>query len=416
MQENTEGDSARWSIVVLLFVLLFFTWGSVNAGGVFFLPVIKTFGWSRARFAALGALPPIAGGLSGPFIGWLIDRAGARIMMIGGAALILLCDIALSQANSFAQFGAIFFVAGLAFTAATLLPCSIVISNWFTSERGLAMGITFAGIPLGGAGMTLVAGYVVGHYGWRVGYVAMGLPVAVIVVPALAAFLRERPSAPVDAPPGVEPEEIVLPGLEVGEALRSRSFWMIAVAQLLLTTSWVGMAAHYIPYIVGIGYTPATAAAIVSVSFILGTAGNLIIGLLADRLKGRMVIALACVSVAAGFMFLFAAARGGALAANMILCATVSGAPPVLMPMVVADSLGLRRLGSMLGITGISGTIGFAFGPVIAGRIFDVTGSYSDALWLFIAMSLGAAAAILGCRPLAQEQPPRPALVGASAA
>ena len=208
----------------------------------------------------------------------------------------------------------------------------------------------------------------------------------------------------------------MLPSLEVSEALKSRSFWMIAVAQLLLTTSWVGMAAHFIPYIVGIGYTPATAAAIVSVSFVLSASGNLIIGLLADRLKGRIVIALACLSVAVGFMFLFAAARGGALAANVILCATVGGAPAVLMPMVVADSLGLRRLGSMLGITGISGTIGFAAGPIIAGRIYDVTGNYSDALWLFIAMSLAAAAAILGCRPLAQEQSRRTALADASAA
>ena len=195
MGQTTGDDRSRWSIVVLLFVLLFFTWGSINAGGVFFLPVVKTFGWSRAQFAALGALPALAGGLSGPFIGWLIDRAGARIMMIGGAIGIVLCNLALSQANSLAEFGAIFFVAGLAFAAATILPCSIVISNWFASDRGLAMGITFAGIPLGGAGITLLASYVVGHYGWRVGYVAMGLPVAVIVIPALAAFLRERPSA-----------------------------------------------------------------------------------------------------------------------------------------------------------------------------------------------------------------------------
>ena len=278
------------------------------------------------------------------------------------------------------------------------------------------MGIAFAGIPLGGAGITLLASYVVSHYGWRVGYFAMGLPVALVVIPALATFLRERPLVPVDGLPSVKPESILLPGLEVSEALKSRSFWMIAVAQLLLTTSWVGIAAHFIPYIVGIGYAPATAAAILSVSFVVSAGGNLIIGLLADRLKGRIVIALACVSMAVGFMFLFAAARGGALAAHVIICATVGGAPAVLMPMVVADSLGLRRLGSTLGITGISSTIGIAAGPIIAGRIFDVTGSYSDALWLSIAMSWMAAAAILGCRPLAKEQSSRPALVDASAA
>jgi len=415
MRQITADDRSRWSIVVLLFLSLFFIYGPLYAGGVFFLPLLRSFGWSRAQLAALGGVGAIAAGVSGPFIGWLIDRIGVRAMMIGGAAAIVLCDLALSRANSLAQFAAISVVSGAAFAAATFIPCSIVIANWFTSERGLAMGVAFAAIPLGGTGITPLANYVVQHHGWRVGYLAMGLPIAAIVIPALAAFLRESPSAPVDVP-GVKPEAILLPGLEVREALRSRSFWMIALAQLLFTTSWVGMGAHFIPYIVGIGYTPATAAAIVSASFVLSAGGNLMIGLLADRLKGRMVMALVCVSAAGGLMFLFAAARGSALAANLVLFATVSGTPTVLMPMVIADSLGLRRLGSMLGITGISGTIGFAAGPIIAGRVYDVTGSYSDALWLFIALSLAAAVAFLGCRPLAQKQSRRTALVDASAA
>ena len=341
-------------------------------------------------------------------------------MMIGGAAVIVLCDLALSRANSFAQFAAICIVSGAAGAATTFIPCSIVIANWFTSERGLAMGVAFAAIPLGGTGITPLANYVVQHHGWRAGYLAMGLPIAAIVIPALALYLRMRPpaTAPLAAASAADtpPPAIVLPGLEVREALRSRSFWVIAVAQLMFTTSWVGIGAHFIPYIVGIGYTPAAAAGIVSVSFVLGAGGSLIIGLLADRLKGRLVMALVCVSAAAGFMFLFAAARGGALAANLVLFATVSATPTVLMPMVIADSLGLRRLGSMLGITGISATIGFAAGPIIVGRIYDVTGSYSGALWLSIALSLAAAAVILGCRPLAQEQSRRTALVDASAA
>ncbi len=404
----------------VLFVTLFFIYGPLYAGGVFFLPLLKSFGWSRAQLAALGGVGAIAAGASGPFIGWLIDRIGVRAMMIGGAAVIVLCDLALSRANSFAQFAAICIVSGAAGAAATFIPCSIVIANWFTSERGLAMGVAFAAIPLGGTGITPLANYVVQHHGWRAGYLAMGLPIAAIVIPALALYLRLRPpaTAPIAAASAADtpPPAIVLPGLEVREALRSRSFWVIAVAQLMFTTSWVGIGAHFIPYIVGIGYTPAAAAGIVSVSFVLGAGGSLIIGLLADRLKGRLVMALVCVSAAAGFMFLFAAARGGALAANLLLFATVSATPTVLMPMVIADSLGLRRLGSMLGITGISATIGFAAGPVIVGRIYDVTGSYSGALWLSIALSLAAAAVILGCRPLAQEQSRRTALADASAA
>jgi MFS family permease len=109
-----ERDRSRWSIVGVLFVTLFFIYGPLYAGGVFFLPLLKSFGWSRAQLAALGGVGAIAAGASGPFIGWLIDRIGVRAMMIGGAAAIVLCDLALSRANSFAQFAAICIVSGAA--------------------------------------------------------------------------------------------------------------------------------------------------------------------------------------------------------------------------------------------------------------------------------------------------------------
>src|SRR5271155_4206280 len=210
----TERDQSRWLIVGVLFVTLFLIWGPVNAGGVFFLPVVKSFGWSRAQFALLGALAAIAAGASGPFIGWLIDRAGVRTMMISAAAFAL-CNLALSRANSFAQFAAIFILLGVAITATTVIPCSIVIANWFSSERGLAMGIAFAGIPLGGTGITILANYVVQHYGWRIGYLAMGLPVAAIVIPALVLYLRTRPPATAEVAAalasGTKPPVTVLP-------------------------------------------------------------------------------------------------------------------------------------------------------------------------------------------------------------
>ena len=404
----TERDQSRWPIVGVLFVTLFLIWGPVNAGGVFFLPVVKSFGWSRAQFALLGGLGALSAGVSGPFIGWLIDRTGVRTMMISGAAAVVLCNLALSRANSLTQFAAIFIVFGVGLSAATIIPCSIVIANWFSSERGLAMGIAFAGIPLGGTGITILANYVVQHYGWRIGYLAMGLPVAAIVIPTLVVYLRTRPPATAEVTAaiaaGSKPPVTVLPGLDLRDALRSRSFWMIAAAQLMFNTAWVGVGAHIIPYLIGAGYTSTAAAGILSVAFVLSAAGNFMVGSLADRLNGRSVMALVCISAAAGIIALFAAARGSALAAYLLLFGTVSGTPAVLMPLVIADSLGVKQLGSMLGIEGIFATIGFAAGPIIAGRIYDVTGSYSTAFWLFIGLSLLASVAIFGCLPLAEEQ------------
>ncbi len=116
-------------MVGVLFVTVFLIWGPVNAGGAFFLPVIKHFGWSRAQFSALGGLAAIAAGISGPLVAWLIDRAGVRVVMIAGAITVVVYNLALSRANSLIEFAAIFIVAGVAIAASTIIPCSIVITN-----------------------------------------------------------------------------------------------------------------------------------------------------------------------------------------------------------------------------------------------------------------------------------------------
>ncbi len=297
----TDRERSRWFIVGVLFVTLFLIWGPLNAGGVFFLPVVNYFGWSRARFAALGGLGAIAAGASGPFVGWLVDRTGVRVVMITGAALDVLCYLALSRANSLLEFAAIFIVVGMAITASTIIPCAIVIANLFAAQRGLAMGVAFAGIPLGGTAITILASYVAAHYGWRVGYLAMALPIAAIVIPALVAYLPTRPPATAEVSGAggagnAAPPVVALPGLDVRAALKARSFWMIAVAQLLFNTAWVGVGVHIIPYLIGVGYAPTVAAGILSLAFVLSACGNFFVGSLSDRLNRRTVMALVCVS------------------------------------------------------------------------------------------------------------------------
>ncbi len=129
-----------------------------------------------------------------------------------------------------------------------------------------------------------------------------------------------------------------------------------------------------------------------------------------------MTMALVCLCAALGIVTLLAAARTSALAAYMILFPTVVATPGVLMPLLIAESLGLRQLGALLGIEGVFSTIGFAAGPVIAGRIYDLTHSYSGALCLFFALSVASAAAMLVCRPVAQEPSRSPLAASASAA
>src|SRR5215470_10957767 len=95
-----DRDKGRWLIVGTLFATLFLIWGPVNASGVFFLPVVKHFGWSRTLLSAISSTAPLAAGVSSPLLGWLLDRMGARRVMIVGAAMVAVAYVALSQSNT----------------------------------------------------------------------------------------------------------------------------------------------------------------------------------------------------------------------------------------------------------------------------------------------------------------------------
>jgi MFS family permease len=399
----SEQDRRGWAIVGALFATLFLIWGPVNASGVFFLPVVEHFGWSRGFLSLLVGAAPLAAGLSSPAVGWLMDRIEVSKVMIAGASLVALSFVALSRANSAAQFLAIFILLGVGITASTIIPSALVITNWFEANRGLALGLAFAGIPLGGTGITIVANYVVQHYGFRAGYFAMAVPIALIVIPLLAAFVRTRPEAnPADHARTAGGDLLAAPGLELREALRSRSFWMIAIAEVLFATSNVGIRVHLIPYLTGLGYAPTIAAGLFAAMFVFSAIGSFAIGSFADRRGGRVMLAVVFVVGAVGIVLLLGAAHFAALASFVLVFGLVRETH--LVPLVIGESLGVRRLGSILGLLALFTTLGFAAGPAIAGRIFDVAGSYSGAWILFLAMALVSALAMRATLPLGEEQ------------
>ena len=322
-------------------------------------------------------------------------------MMIAGASMVALGYVALSRANSALEFLLIFILLGVGVTASTIIPSALVITNWFNENRGLALGIAFAGMPLGGTAVTIYANYVVQHYGFRAGYLAMAVPIAVIVISLIIAFVRARSDGQVSS--GVSPTtgELAVPGLELREAFRSWSFWMIAIAVLLFAAADVGIRVHLIPYLTGIGYTPTSAAGLFAAMFVFSAIGSFAVGYLADSFGGRLMLTAVFVTASAGIAASLGAAHFASIAMFIVVFGLVRETH--LLPLVIGESLGIRRLGSILGFLALFATIGFAAGPAIAGRIFDVTGSYSGAWVLFMAMALVSALAMRATLPLRQE-------------
>ncbi len=401
----TVRERQGWFIVASLFVTLFLVFGSgYDTGGLFFPQLLKYFGWSRAKLSILTGALALSSGLVGPLIGWLLDRVEARVVMVAGAAIAGAAFLMASHSNSFNPMLTAYLVLGIGIAGATLLPCSLVIANWFgaSSRRGLAMGITFAGTSLGGAGMTMIGNYAIAWGSWRTGYIALALPMLAIVIPLVVIMIRTRPPEAQKAT--VLQASDALAGLELGEALRSRSFWMLTAASFLFSCVASGAGLHLITYLMGLGCTVTFAASMMSLVYVGTSFGKLVMGLFADRVSARVALAVNFVVAALGMVLIFGAAHVAILIPFVMVFGFTLGAPLVLLPLLTADSLGLKRFGAIGGVSGLFNTLGAVVGPIATGQIFDLTGSYSFAFQIFFVMNVVGAAATLACLTLESEQ------------
>src|SRR5579872_284488 len=307
----TKRERQGWLTVASLFVTLFLIFGSgYNTAGVFVTPLIKEFGWKSAKISFLQSILAASAGFSGPLAGWLLDRIEARRVMVVGATVAGCAWMLASRAHSYPILVIAYMLMGIGLTGATLLPAALIIANWFSANRGIAMGITFAGTSSGGAVMTFVAGAVIVHSGWRAAYVTLGLPMFVVVIPLVLWMIRTRP----DDAPRPEGEKISvsamsdsLPGFELSEAARTRSFWMVCMAQFLFATVAAGAGLHLIPYLIGQGYKEAFAVGMMSVVFLFTTAGKLTMGFASDRVSARLALVANFIGSALGMVLIFGA-------------------------------------------------------------------------------------------------------------
>jgi MFS family permease len=400
----TQRERRGWFIVAAIFVTLVIVFGGGYDTVPVFLPaLLRGFPkWSRAEVSLLPSVLALSAGISVLPVGWLIDRIEARLVMIAGALLAAGAFFLASNAHSLATMMGAYLMMGVGISAGTVLPGSLVLANWFTERRGLAMGIALSGSTVGGSVMTLVAGHVFQAAGWRTAYLMLGLPMMVVAVPLVALVVRSRP--PGTIPMTVAESAELLEGFETGEALRTRSFWMIVLANFCFAFTATGSLIHLAAYLEGIGYKTSAAAVVVSVIFAFAALGKVVMGFVADRLTARIALVMCFVIQAAGLSTIFGAVHIGAILAFVPIYGMSIAAPLMLLPLLTAESLGIKRYGLLSGLGGLAQTFGAMVGPIVAGRIFDLTSGYTLAYELCIALMIVGAAISYSCRSYASER------------
>lgn len=390
-----EEDSAAyfgWRVTLASSVGVLFSFASilVYTFSIFLKPLCDEFRWSRESVSLAFAVAALMIAACSPPIGWLLDRFGPRRVILPcvtvfGAAFASLALLA----PHLWQLYAIFVLLGAVGNGTAQLAHSRAIATWFERKRGRAFAVLMTGGAVGAALWPPLAELLIERFGWRGAYALLGGLILAIGLPVVAAFVRERPGFRGGS------DRVATIGSSAPEALRSRAFWILVAALFLASLGQNAVITHLSALLTDRGIPASGAAFAVSAMGIAAILGRLAAGWLLDRFFAPKV-SFWLLAISAAGVFLVAGAHSaavGALAAMMI--GAGMGGEADVTPYLLSRYFGLRSFGMLYGLTWTAYAIAGAVGPVLMGRVFDATSSYSAIAIDLSVLTLAAAGLML---------------------
>jgi len=407
-----------WWIVGVLFILLFNTGGM----GFYVFPVFiesfqKEFGWTLTQISVSAGIWAIVFGFSGPVIGFMIARFGARKIILTAAVVAGLANLLFASLTSLWMLYVATLISGFVVAGTTLIPAQTLITNWFNKYRGRAMGLAMTGIGFGGFCLPSFNEYFIRTFGWREAWLFASFVLFVLLVPLIYFFIRSSPEKL-----GLLPDGALVTGSKNGStdpgksrpktglspkrALGTRDFWLLACIFLLILTASSALSFHFVPFAtLEVGFTNQQGSFFLGLTIGFSIIGRLVYGWLADRhnlvlLMVTILLFMACgpavlwiIFIYSGFsevnyLWLFAVPYGISIGSNAIL-----------FPVLISRCFGELHFSKILGLLMSGFAIGIIIGIPISGKIFDATGSYEIVLKISFFILLLAVILMLFVRP-----------------
>jgi len=394
-------------IVACIFLQLHMIWPA-DTIGVFLSELEAEFGWSRTAISTITLFSGIGYVTSNLIGGWLTDKYGPRLPIILCALITSLAVYLTSRVTNLGQLYVFYLISG---ATGFIMPIGrSIVQRWFTRRRrGLALGLVMAGTSAGGLMYPLLANWVTSAYGWRNGYIAIAIVIGTSLT--VAAFLivarpedmglrsygaeSAIPAATASSQvPKSEPAWENMPTWTVKEALRTRAYLLLLAYSLLTVIPYIMVSVHIIPFAGGIGIPKATATAALGTRNFLGIVGSIAIGSQAERLGWKRGLAI-LTALGAVWMFLLMMTRNAAMLWSFVILFGIFGmGRGPLVAGLMGTYYGTKSLTMLIAVSGMTAVVGGALGPVMAGLIWDRTGSYFAAfligaiLWIVAALAV----------------------------
>jgi MFS family permease len=377
-----------WRVVLAACLGVMAGFGSlfVYTFAVFVKPLSAEFGWKREAISLGFGLAAVTLGLISPLLGRWIDRFEPRRIILPCMTVYCCAILSLAFLHSHLwQFYLTCIVLGAVGNGAAHLAYSRSISTWFQQRLGTALAFVMVGAGLGAMILPVVAQAIITRSGWRAAYLSLGCLALLLGLPLSWRYVRERGLARHESAP------VSHSGMTWQQGLRSPAFWIIVAVLFVGSISMNGAITHLSALLTDRGVTPRDAALCASLLGGSSLVGRIGVGWLLDRLFGARV-ALAVNLITATGIFLLARANSfpaGCVAAALI--GVGAGGEAAITPYLLTRYFGLRAFSTLYGLTWTFYAAAGAIGPVILGRAFDLTGSYSSLLTtLAVALSFAA--------------------------
>ena len=381
-----------WWIVFACFFIISYTSGAVIMNfTAFFEPLSQEFGWSYTAISVAASIRGLEQGIFAPVMGFLVDRLGSKKLLFSGVFTIGLGLLLLSMTNSLAAFYGATVVLSLGFSACAWPVIVPTVANWFKKDMGKALGIISSGVGIGGL-LVPVTVLFIDRFQWRMTFVILGLGMWLFGIP-LICIIRQNPGKLGLHIDGKSPDPLTASeadrdiDFKLKDAIRTRVFWHISLADAIRLTAMTALITHVIPYLNSVGMSRSKAALVATLTPVLSIVGRLAFGWLGDTFSKINVLALAYTLGGISFLsFAYVQQMTWLIIPFLILFPLSWGAAP-LRDASMREYFGRVSLGSILGIMAGIGTAARISGPFLAGWTFDSFGEYR-LVWLFFAASL----------------------------
>jgi MFS family permease len=388
-----------WTIVSISLVTLAIGFGIWYSFSVFFVAILKEFGWDRASTAGVFSLFMLVHSGVAFFIGSLHDRFGPRKVIPLGSLLIVLGLLASSRIGSLWQLYLSFgVITAIGICTIGFVSQSILLPNWFLKKRGLALGIAMAGIGIGMQVFVPLTQYIISSWGWRAAYCLLAATVICIVIPLNAMFQRRNPQEIGALPDGEKMPMGHKDTLEqstsqlsvtqdhpvqwtLASSLRTRQFWFLFLTYFFIPMAVQGVLIHQVAHVVDKGFSAARGAFFFGLAGIVGSVGKILFGHLSDRI-GRdraFTIGMGCAFLGVLSLMGLRTDHGWLLYGYAVFFGLGYGSIAPIFPSRAADLFQGAHFGRIYGFIAIPGGLGGATGTWLSGKIFDLTASYKIA-------------------------------------